>query len=438
MSGQPPIRPEQGCYGQFQVTASQSRTPYSRRQDVLAKLRESIPQNETKWQQARELHGYSTAEHVLHKTRDILENRIAKHDLRNFITIASCFVDWHLGRKQEAYQRFKMDISDTTQLTIQRYMSYLRAMIQAMEAVYLRGPRHRVFEGALLYSRISPSFIAHYTKETAEFDSCFPTFSCIQPEIQASLPLAPAFILKYRHPHHSFGGICAALCTDVLSDDDYAKFISVLESGRPIPTVLSLPAKAHYTALFVTKCQSESAGDGQEVCANMYTGFALPKSFPLVYKAFGMSDAVHQLLHQVTHLMDNGTLREVPNTPLFEFQWNDDYDIVVDRVMGDLIEQNILPQQPFRRYKSFYQHEPGSISVAPGWIKIIMPFTWVILHMSNYQFDLDYMKKENGPHFRMNRFLPNSFGVVPRRNSKPEDVRWFDSLKDHMLGYFSN
>jgi hypothetical protein len=216
MSKQPPIRPEQGSFVQFQLATSQPKTPHSRNKDILAKLRESIPQNETQWQRTRHLHGYSTAENVLQKTRDILENTIAKSDLRNFFIIASCCVDWHLGRKQQAYQGFKIQISDTSELTIQRYMSALRTMIQAMERVYLRGLRHRVFEGALLYcmyqidfpvqlsdcilARISPFFLTHYTKERGEFDSCFPAFRCIQPEIQASLPLAPAFVLKYRYP----------------------------------------------------------------------------------------------------------------------------------------------------------------------------------------------------------------------------------------------
>ncbi|KAF4423104.1 Carotenoid 910(9 10)-cleavage dioxygenase [Fusarium acutatum] len=63
---------------------------------------------------------------------------------------------------------------------------------------------------------------------------------------------------------------------------------------------------------------------------------------------------------------------------------------------------------------------------------------WVIFHMSNYQIDLNYMKNENGTHFRLNRFLPNRFGVLPRRNPKPEDVRWFDSMKNHTWGHFSN
>lgn len=81
--------------------------------------------------------------------------------------------------------------------------------------------------------------------------------------------------------------------------------------------------------------------------------------------------------------------------------------------------------------------------------------SWVIFHMSNYQYDPEYMKNENGTHFRLNRFLvrctveiltnaianskqPNRFVVLPRRNPKPEDVRFFDSLKNHTWGHFSN
>ncbi|PNP84205.1 hypothetical protein FNYG_02893 [Fusarium nygamai] len=249
-----------------------------------------------------------------------------------------------------------------------------------MERMYLRGPRHRVYEGALLYSRIAPSFLAHYTKETGEFDSCFSTFSCIHPETQASLPLAPAFILKYRHPQYRFRDIGAALGTEVLDEDDYARFVSVLETGRPIPTVLSLPANAPYTALSVIHYQPESAKDVQRVPASTVDDvhmFALPTSFPLVYKVFGVSDAIQELLQEATHQITYESLQEVPNTPLLEFRWIDDYDIIVDQVVGDMIAQNILPQQPFQRYKSFYRHEPGSISVPPGWIKIIIPVTLV-------------------------------------------------------------
>ncbi|KAF4501661.1 hypothetical protein FAGAP_2113 [Fusarium agapanthi] len=219
MSRQPPIRPEQGSYGQFQLPASQPKTPYSRSKEVLAKLRESIPQNEAQWQHTRDLHGYSTAEN-------------------------------------------------------------------------------------------------------------------------ASLLLAPAFILKYRHPQYRFGDICAALGTEVLSEDDYARFVSVLESGRPVSTVLSLPANAPLTALSVFRNQAKSAREFQKVAAdtaNDLDMLVLPTSFPLVYKLFGVSDASQQLLQETTHRITYESLREVPNTPLLELRWIDDYEIIVDQLVGDLV-----------------------------------------------------------------------------------------------------
>jgi hypothetical protein len=152
MSQQPPIRPEQGSYIQFQLEASQSEPPYNRDKDILAKLRKSIPQDETQWQLAREDKEYVTPEDVLKRTRDILANRIAKQDLRTFICIATCCVNWHLGRKKKAYRDYKSQInSDTTELTIQKYMSAGRGVIQSLDSVYRGGLRHRAFEGALLY-----------------------------------------------------------------------------------------------------------------------------------------------------------------------------------------------------------------------------------------------------------------------------------------------
>lgn len=35
-------------------------------------------------------------------------------------------------------------------------------------------------------------------------------------------------------------------------------------------------------------------------------------------------------------------------------------------------------------------------------------------------------------------FKPNRFGVLPRRDPKPEQARWFDSLKDHYWGHVCN
>ncbi|KAM6504579.1 hypothetical protein FSOLCH5_015321 [Fusarium solani] len=63
---------------------------------------------------------------------------------------------------------------------------------------------------------------------------------------------------------------------------------------------------------------------------------------------------------------------------------------------------------------------------------------YVVFGMTPHELDLDYMKKENGTHFRRNPFLANHFGVLPRRNPKPEDARWFTSLKNHYWGHVCN
>lgn len=87
--------------------------------------------------------------------------------------------------------------------------------------------------------------------------------------------------------------------------------------------------------------------------------------------------------------------------------------------------------------------------------------SYVIFVMTSHEIDLEHMKKEAGTHFRRNAYLvrnlivpclrasnaqvlttdnfqPNRFGVLPRRNPKPEQARWFDSLKDHYWGHLCN
>jgi hypothetical protein len=164
MSRQPPIRPEQGSYSQFQLETSQEITPYRRDKDILKKLRDSLPQSEAQWQEARRLNGYATAEDVFQKTKDILENRIGKQDLQNFICIATCCVEWHLGQKTKAYEIFRSQFRSqinrpATELTIQKYMSSVRGLIQLMDTLYSGGLRHRAFEATFLYcAGYSPSY----------------------------------------------------------------------------------------------------------------------------------------------------------------------------------------------------------------------------------------------------------------------------------------
>ncbi|KAI7762652.1 hypothetical protein LZL87_013735 [Fusarium oxysporum] len=348
MSQQPPIRPEQGSYTEFQLETSHLKPPHKRDKDILAKLRDSVPQNETQWQQARQLHRYATAEHVFQKTKDILENRIAKQDLRNFISIATCCVYWHLNRKKDAYDYFKLQIGQATELTIQRYMSSVRSMVQAMNPLYLRGLKHRVFEAILLYSRISPSFLTYYTKGIDAFNSCFPNLVNPEPETQASLALSPAFILKYQHPEHR--DICQALGITVLDEEAYANFVSVLDSGRPVPYILPLPEQVAPAAPSVGQGQHNP---GRELTVNLqsHDTLALSDGFASLFKAFDTSEALQKLVEEVRDVVDHQRHWEVPNTPLLELQWTLHYDAVVDQFS-----------------KASFLGSPST-----GWVKIILP-----------------------------------------------------------------
>jgi hypothetical protein len=60
-------------------------------------------------------------------------------------------------------------------------------------------------------------------------------------------------------------------------------------------------------------------------------------SVPLVFKVFGVSDAVQQLLQEATLRINYESPREVPNTPLVELQWIQNYDMIIDQVVGDLV-----------------------------------------------------------------------------------------------------
>ncbi|CAI6097509.1 unnamed protein product [Clonostachys chloroleuca] len=119
----------------------------------------------------------------------------------------------------------------------------------------------------------------------------------------------------------------------------------------------------------------------------------------------------------------------------------------VDVVTGETMAYGMEASGMASNDLVYYRFNQQGKKVDECWVKtpdvtwthdMVATDNWVIFHMSNYQIDMDHMKNENGTHFRLNRFLPNRFGVLPRRNPKPEDVRWFDSLKNHTWGHFSN
>ncbi|CEF77875.1 unnamed protein product [Fusarium graminearum] len=118
-----------------------------------------------------------------------------------------------------------MGVSSTTELTIQRYMSSMRGIVQALDTVYLWGLQHRVFEAALLYG------------------------------------------------------------TSVLDKEAYSQFVSVLETGRPIPHVLSLPEQASQPALAERARGSQVEADLPNEL-QLDDIFALPESFTPPFQTF--------------------------------------------------------------------------------------------------------------------------------------------------------
>ncbi|KAG6368751.1 hypothetical protein INS49_002965 [Diaporthe citri] len=71
-------------------------------------------------------------------------------------------------------------------------------------------------------------------------------------------------------------------------------------------------------------------------------------------------------------------------------------------------------------------------------INLIKTVNYVVYVMATHEMGLEHKKKEAGTHFRKNAYLRNRFGVLPRRNPKPEQARWFESLKGHYWGHLCN
>ncbi|KAF4449541.1 hypothetical protein F53441_7200 [Fusarium austroafricanum] len=248
MSHHLPIQPEQGSYLQFQIDPRFiTRPPTLKRDKVLKKLRDRIPQDENQWQEKRELHRFSAADDVLEKTKKLLNYVVTNQDTRRFLCLATCRVDWHLKQRAKAYARFKTEMnSSVSELTIMAYMKSIRGVLQSMDSLYRRRLRHRAFEAVLLYAPIGTSHINIYEQNPEDFLSCFPTWTRVEPEIQASLALHPAFLIKYRHPEHRYDDICEALGITVLDEGEFTKFVSVLQSGKPIPYALPLPGQLQF------------------------------------------------------------------------------------------------------------------------------------------------------------------------------------------------
>ncbi|KAJ4032054.1 hypothetical protein NW753_013363 [Fusarium oxysporum] len=63
---------------------------------------------------------------------------------------------------------------------------------------------------------------------------------------------------------------------------------------------------------------------------------------------------------------------------------------------------------------------------------------WILFGLLPYETNVDFMRNSGEAQFRFNRFLPLTFGLLPRRNPKPEDIKWFYGPKNHGWVHFSN
>ncbi|KAF5230809.1 hypothetical protein FANTH_13702 [Fusarium anthophilum] len=58
--------------------------------------------------------------------------------------------------------------------------------------------------------------------------------------------------------------------------------------------------------------------------------------------------------------------KQVPNTPLFEFQWTNDQSELAKQLFEHLIQQGTLPSRPYKMAIAMYRQKCGHVTVPPG------------------------------------------------------------------------
>ncbi|KAF6528240.1 hypothetical protein IWW34DRAFT_859468 [Fusarium oxysporum f. sp. albedinis] len=303
MSGK---QPPETSYVQF------TRDRLSRQQAAaFSKLNESIPKDENQWQEAREVHRFATPEDV-HRTVSSLvqdiQGEFLPEDLRRLIYIAVCCVE-HSENEAEAYRKYRSRVhakDDLREFTIRNYMSLVRGLVALMDELYPRS-RHRSFEGTLLYAPLTLGALGHYKQAPDQFKSSFST-AAIALEVQASLPLYLPFIVATRHPEHPYETVCRALGTNILSKEDYFKFVSVLQRGGP--------------------------GRYDPVRDQW-----LPVTVPNLagFKPFEIPESIQQIIARAGKQQDDPASQDIPGAIIFTFRWSRDHQKVVDRVIDILV-----------------------------------------------------------------------------------------------------
>ncbi|CAG1978270.1 unnamed protein product [Fusarium graminearum] len=115
----------------------------------------------------------------------------------------------------------------------------------------------------------------------------------------------------------SYGDIYNALGTSVLDKEAYSQFVSVLETGRPIPHVLSLPEQASQPALAERARGSQVEADLPNEL-QLDDIFALPESFTPPFQTFSTSEALQKLIEEARESVNYQHPQEVLSTLLLE------------------------------------------------------------------------------------------------------------------------
>ncbi|KAG7414922.1 hypothetical protein Forpi1262_v016832 [Fusarium oxysporum f. sp. raphani] len=314
--------------------ASHQRDQPSRQQAAaFRKLKEKIPKSENEWQDAREVHRFATPEDVYRTVLSLVQDIQGEYmpeDLRRLIYIAVCCVD-HSENEAEAYHKYRSRVhakDDLREFTIRNYMSLVRGLVTLLDGLYLK-LRHRGFEAALLFAPLNLGVLGYYKQAPDQFASCFPTIE-ITPEVQSSLALYLPFIITTRHPEYRYKKVCRALGTNIFNEEEYLKFVSVLQSGRPIPYVLPAPNTPDPSV-----ASSNNKGRYDPVRDQW-----LPVTIPNLagYKLFEIPESIKQIISKAGQEQDDPISRDVPGAVIFTLGWSQVHQDVVNRVIDALRE----------------------------------------------------------------------------------------------------
>ncbi|EXK27028.1 hypothetical protein FOMG_16466 [Fusarium oxysporum f. sp. melonis 26406] len=288
---------------------------------AFSKLNESIPKNENQWQEAREVHRFATPEDVYRTVSSLVQDvqgGFLPEDLRRLIYIAVCCVD-HSENEAEAYRKYRSRVNakeDLGELTIRNYMTLVRGLISLMDELY-DDLRHRSFEATLLYAPLSLGALGHYKQAPHQFRSCFPKTTII-PEAQSSLPLYLPFIIATRHPEHRYEKVCRALGTNILGEEEHLKFISLLQSRIPDPSIASSDNKARYDPV---------RDRWLPVTIRNLTD----------YKPFAIPGSIQQIIARSGKQQDDPVSQDVPGAVISKFSWSRGHQEAVNQVIDVLV-----------------------------------------------------------------------------------------------------